>query len=446
MVRCLLIACLVWQVSCAARRAPDPPREAEELRVLVVLDTLRADHTSLCGYGLPTTPTLEALSRAGASFTCSAYSPSAWTVPSHASYFTGLTVPEHHVHFAQGSETRLMPWPEVATVRPLADSFETLAEVFAARGFKTAAISSNPLVSPLTGLHQGFGQVEASRPGHSWLTYRAVAQRAAAWLKRLRPNERGFLFVNFGDAHMPWQPVPPGLDWIEATPMFDPDPRNAFLTSQLPADASTRFLDQRTRLYDYGIHLADQGLKLLMDAIREQGRDRRLRLVVTSDHGEFLGEHRLIDHGVTTYEPTTRVPLLVLSSTGHAPPKLVPRMSALAAHDLVVGEPLSKAAREPTCFQYARREWLGTRLVDGDNLCDWISHWQGDLKWTRRCTKWWRVDLRTDPEELAPVEVAQDALPAQLRVVERDMEGSARLDVTVREDLRDALRAIGYAE
>src|SRR5512138_3439180 len=76
-----------------------PRRPARPNVVFVVLDTVRADHASLCGYERPTTPNLEQLAKLGATFSCDAYAPGSWTLPSHASFFTGVDVATHRVDF-----------------------------------------------------------------------------------------------------------------------------------------------------------------------------------------------------------------------------------------------------------------------------------------------------------------------------------------------------------
>ena len=73
---------------------------SEPTVILVVLDTVRADHLSVCGYSRPTTPFLASLLQKGAHISCGGVSPAAWTVPSHASLFTGVDVPTHHADFA----------------------------------------------------------------------------------------------------------------------------------------------------------------------------------------------------------------------------------------------------------------------------------------------------------------------------------------------------------
>ncbi len=95
-------------------------QKSGETIIFIVVDTLRADRTSLCGYALPTTPTLERLAANGASFTCDAHTPASWTLPSHASFFTGRDVSEHGA--GSGGGPASLPW---GGVTPLGEEFET---------------------------------------------------------------------------------------------------------------------------------------------------------------------------------------------------------------------------------------------------------------------------------------------------------------------------------
>ena len=119
--------------------------------IFVVLDTVRADRTSLCGYEHPTTPTLEKLVELGASYACDSHAPSTWTLPSHASFFTGRELTEHLS--GAGGGTRNMTW---GSVTPLDDRWPTLAEEMTDRGYQTLFLSANPVVSERMGLTRGF--------------------------------------------------------------------------------------------------------------------------------------------------------------------------------------------------------------------------------------------------------------------------------------------------
>lgn len=138
----------------APRRAQAPevvaPPGRPGLVLFVVLDTVRADHTSLCGHDRPTTPFLQALAgQQGWSHTCGLVTPGTWTLPSHASFFTGLLPTEHRL---------------ITKGHPLPPGVPTLAERFAAEGYQTVLLSANPTLNKASGIGRGFEVFESS-PG-----------------------------------------------------------------------------------------------------------------------------------------------------------------------------------------------------------------------------------------------------------------------------------------
>jgi arylsulfatase A-like enzyme len=124
--------------------------------VFIVLNNVRADHLSLCGYERPTSPFLESLAKETA-FTCAAQAPGSWTLPSHASYFTGLQVLEHGAHSLKSGERVSSNTSTLA--RPLALEHSTLAEKMRDQGYQTLMVSANPVLGDATGLSRGFDWV-----------------------------------------------------------------------------------------------------------------------------------------------------------------------------------------------------------------------------------------------------------------------------------------------
>ncbi|MEC8423465.1 MAG: sulfatase-like hydrolase/transferase, partial [Myxococcota bacterium] len=128
----------------AAKRSPTV--------VLAVLDTVRADHVSDCGGSGQSTPVLSELVAAGGVLSCDAVAPGSWTLPSHASFFTGQPIEAHGAHFVPRDANNLLG---AMQVRPLQGA-RTLAEEFRARGYRTIALSGNPVIAESTGLVRGF--------------------------------------------------------------------------------------------------------------------------------------------------------------------------------------------------------------------------------------------------------------------------------------------------
>jgi arylsulfatase A-like enzyme len=311
------------RLSTPAPPAPAPataaPPGAPDV-VVVVLDTVRADHVSAYGYARPTTPHFDALARGGALF-LDATAPSTWSLPSHASLFTGLFPSVHRAH----DEHRFLD-----------AGAPTLAEILGAAGWDTRCFTANAWISDNLGLTRGFAwQDEAWRAGRAGRSFTSmlrlldhlglgvddkggalVASNFEAWLAGRPPDAPpAFAFLNFIEAHFPYHQLPAGYltRFTDASPaalralslrlfaaQFGGDPVD-------PAEAA----EAATAMYDAGVLYADALLGRVAAALERRGSLDRTVLVVLSDHGELLGERGEFGHGQSLYEPVTRVPLLV---------------------------------------------------------------------------------------------------------------------------------------
>ncbi len=292
---------LVFGLLLAACGGPEAPPNV----VLVVLDTVRADHLSCYGYGRPTSPRLAALCER-ADRHAVARSTAPWTLPSHASLFTGKFPFQHH------ADAELVD-AVFNDARPLAPEELTLAEALAAEGYATAAFAANRgYVNERMGLTQGFETfVNERRPGVE------MSKLAHEWVKA-RPAEKPFfLFVNYMDAHRPYNVAPvdgPNEAALPAAPAENPSALLDELYQQIyasdaPPDAA--LLQKAIDAYDRGIAHADRGVGELLDLLEKDGLLDDALVIVTADHGEYLGEHDLVEHSKDVYEPALRVPLIV---------------------------------------------------------------------------------------------------------------------------------------
>jgi len=278
-----------------------PPRITSV--VLVVLDTVRADHTSAYGYSRPTTPRLDALAQQGLLFE-HARAVAPWTLPSHASLFTGRLPHQHGCHWEH---------------RWLADSQETIAETLAAAGFTTFGVTTNPNASSLYHLDQGFASFQETwrlRDRHRGLADSAIANLEIRRFLERRDRERPFfVFVNYSDAHLPYSPPPPN------DRLFGPASERArrlaargdLLQATLTGAESIGPGDGEglAALYDGEVRTADQRLGELLDLLDEFDLAADTVVIVTSDHGEHLGEEGRVDHQLSLDEALLRVPLVV---------------------------------------------------------------------------------------------------------------------------------------
>ena len=417
--------------------------------VLIVLDTVRSDHLSLCGYDRPTSPSLEALRDRGAAWTCDALAPGSWTLPSHASYFTGLTPTEHGAHsLSAGGEALDLSTSE--QVRRLDAAHPTLAETLGARGYQSMAISSNPVISGPSGLIRGFDDaVSGERFGQ--VTSPKLVFRLEARLRRMMDRKTPlFLFLNFADAHQPWSG--PREDWLKPRGELrlhaskEDGAWQRWFRGEMLGTERTRFLSHLTDAYDQGVLDADAGVAKTIALLEDMGWCRSgCRVVITSDHGEFLGEHDLLDHGHYLWQPDVQVPLVYWDSEGAAP-ELPSPVSALVAYHLALDgrlpDPLP-AVSSAAWPHVQRAAWSGGRAFTETSAALWVG--TEKLLWTDGEVA--RYDLADDPQELRPLPADDHrALPHLLElaadVVASEEAGAGDLDP----ELTELLKAAGYLE
>jgi arylsulfatase A-like enzyme len=327
---------------------PLPPADSPNV-LLIVLDTVRADRLSLYGYHRPTTPTLERLAERGIRFD-RARATAPWTLPSHASIFTGR-------------------WPhelDLEWMTPLRKNFPMLAEYLGSHGYATAGfVANSQYCSYATGLGRGFTHYEdytlenLSSLRTSVLVEEAVrtlvmlglrhdtgvlhaiqeflgplfncgARRDAgsinrgllAWLDRRRePRRPFFVFLNYLDTHTPYQ-LPAGAPYrfgqkpqtgVERRVLYDS--WTAIDKLKLPR----RYLTLARDSYDNCLAYLDDQLRKLFDDLQRRGVLDRTWVVITADHGEGLGEHDLFEHGESLYTTEIGVPLVILPPSGSQP-------------------------------------------------------------------------------------------------------------------------------
>ena len=287
--------------------APAPPTPAGPDILVVVIDTLRADHLSLHGYERPTSPRLDALAREGMWFD-RAYAQSGWTLASFASLLTGL-YPHQHLVSRDGCLPDRFGRMAPATV--------TLAEALKAQGYTTAAWMNNTFLAPEFGLQDGFDRYDyegATNDVHR--TGARTVQEGLAWLDGLEEGQRSFLMLHFMEPHLDYAP-PADIHGTFATgtrPAALEYPKNPNPFTMLQQGKIT--LDDAGRaylkaLYDEEILAADRALGQLVDGLKARGRLDNTLLVVTADHGEEFWEHGVFEHGHDLWSELTRVPLVV---------------------------------------------------------------------------------------------------------------------------------------
>lgn len=298
-----------------------PPPDAPDV-LFVVMDTVRAKSVSAYGYERKTTPNFDRLAAEGALFT-DANSPATWSVPGHASLFTGHYPSSHEAHDE--------------TLR-LDDRLPTLAQAMSEKGWQTLCFTANPFIADTYGLTRGFDWSdrawETGEGGRQFafvyrlvdaLGFRAedkggetVVNNLRQWMEA-RPKDAppAFVFVNFLEAHFPFDQLPE-----RHLRAFTDAPRKAL------ADASTtafgvQFGRQLTPeeyagirqplldMYDGGVRYTDELVGEVVELWRERGTLDDTIVVLVADHGEMMGEHGAFGHVTSMYQPDLHVPFAV---------------------------------------------------------------------------------------------------------------------------------------
>lgn len=301
----LAVAALVAAASsaCGPGRRKGPP--APNVLVLV-MDTSRADRFTMHGHPRPTTPRVAELAADGVTF-LDAWAASCWTGPSHATLLTGLR-PEHH-----GYTEGIRAYLESAT--------PTLAEMLRGAGWRTAGFSMNGFVGPDTQLDRGFERFDAlyaDPPAYPMA--REAHRRALAWMEeRKRADERFFVFVNDMEPHTPYTPpdevarrfLPADATESEvASGRAFAFPESLAMVLGL-AKMAPRRLDVVKALYEAELATLDAEVGNLLDGMRRAGILDETLVVITSDHGEHLGERGLYEHSLSLHRTLLHVPLVM---------------------------------------------------------------------------------------------------------------------------------------
>ena len=393
---------------------PSPSADAPNV-LLIVLDTVRADRLSVYGYVRPTAPAIERLARRGIRFD-EALAAAPWTLASHASLFSGR-------------------WPHELGVKwltPLPRTYPSLAEYLGSRGYATAGFVANKLYcSYETGLDRGFTHyedyvLEQLMPLRTaWLVdhflngvvdlgqlvgrkldigpFRPTMQesRLASLFSVVNPRKnardvsRGFLdwlayrpgparpffaFLNFYDAHAPYV-LPGGAEYrfgLKPQKMAD----FVFLVDywqsvdKLMLRPIYRNLAQDC--YDNCVTYLDEQLGQLFDELARRGVLDRTLVIVTSDHGEGLGDHGLFDHGESVYRNEIRVPLLIVPPARDRAQRVVPDTVSLRNLPATIVELVGLQAGAPFTGQSLARLWDGSPsppglVAAGEAICELSS-------------------------------------------------------------------------
>lgn len=443
------------------------PRSADQPNVLViVVDTLRADHLGTYGYGQHTSPNLDAFARDAVRFD-HAFAQASWTRPSFATIMTGRYPSSHRTMFK----------PDV-----LPDAVDTLAESLQGQGYATAGFVTNFNVAPYFNFGQGFDEYHYLEPElvlwandtasrlslysivrlvserflskklkveNYYQDAKVVGRTVDAWLDR-KPDRPFFLFVGYMDPHDPYFAHPYDGTAVARVAMPHPDVSQA---------------GRLTRLYDGEIRYWDQQFGRLIASLKRRGLYDNTLILVTADHGEELGDHGGFWHGTTLYDEQVHIPMIVRLPGGEASGTTVTdwvrhvdiaptilRFTGGRAREGMQGGDLFSAGRRPV---FAEEDHEGNRLVSvrvpgeaGQADYKLVIANEGN---PRGLAPTELFDVEHDPRErqnLAPTE--HDRVAQTREVLERSLRASSQGAVDAQshaldQNATERLRSLGYA-
>ncbi len=391
--------------------------------ILITIDTLRADRLSCYGSETVDTPNIDALAERGVLFE-ETITPVPLTLPGHASILTGLYPEEHGIR--NNGFFRL------------SGEAVTLAEVFKGEGYDTAAFISSSIMNAQFGLDQGFDTYKdlsfdsrANREFSLVISADAVTRKVLSWVNK-NPEGPFFLWIHYFDPHSEYKPPEPYRSMYEH-----------------PYDGEVAFVDSR--------------IGVLMEEFEKRGLLENTLTVVTSDHGEGLGEHGERFHGFFLYDTTMTVPL-IFSGADIPPGKRIGSMVSLLDIAPTIMSYLGMDGKMETSGRdllgsMTRDETIEKRPVYIETMAPAeMMAWSG---LTGLRTAEYKLvsepatelyDLESDPSEMNNIYADSEKIVRKLsKRMSRIREGFSRIstrgssEFSPDEDTRRNLEALGYA-
>lgn len=455
--------------------------------IIITMDTTRRDHLSCYGYNEQTTPNLEGLAKENLIFE-NAYSTSSWTLPAHASLFTGLYPSKHGAYVKEGL------WG----YKVLNEKNITLAEILSQHGYKTAGFIGGYFCSSFFGMSQGFDYYNENlinlfaEFGNFFVTgiYRSlfpvrdifekhgfagkriapqINRSAFKWIKK-NCQAPFFLFLNYFDPHHPYYPLDDSqLRHLSGVPVerggyveWEERLVNKILRRKhaLTGKEKKYLLDR----YDSEIKQMDSAIGELLKLLKELGMYDNCIIIITSDHGESFGEHGLMLHTPAVYEELVKVPLIVKYPKAHnksgrvsAPISLVdimPEVLTVIGMPIpqgVQGVPFSQRRQNVIVERYKDKSWKWTAYPFGErSIC---ALYEGNYKYL------WASDgknelynLSDDPQELNNLLEQMPGIASEMGkklgqwVQSSDKDHPEDKSYKVSREVEEALKALGYLQ
>jgi arylsulfatase A-like enzyme len=263
-----IILLSIYQIQCNKKSSSEPNI------VLIVLDTLRADHLPFYGYEKNTAPFLAEIASRSIIFE-NAYSASSWTAPATASIFTSL------YPFQHGVTTGLMAGKFFKVKQnSIPGKIKTIAEVLKENGYRTYCVADNINICKEQGFKQGFDWFKL-------LPYQLETRtniQLEKWAEVIKAQKKYFLYIHYNDCHLPFHKREPWYEKKESE------------------------MDDMISRYDSEINYVDAKIKKMYELY---GWNKNTLLIITADHGEEFWDHSRFGHGISLYSELIHVPLLI---------------------------------------------------------------------------------------------------------------------------------------
>ena len=411
--------------------------------VLILLDTVRADHLGCYGYHRDTSPTIDSLAAAGTRWTrVQAQSP--WTLPAMATIMTGLTHRAHKAGIWEGLFYGLDP------------ALPLLPEFFRAEGYETAAFFNVLFMSADFGFHRGYGHFdcESSVEEITARNARETVDDVLQWVGERDEGKPLLLVVHFYDPHLTYDPEPP-FDTLFADPAYDGpfDTSWGSKTAVAEVNAGDVAVDSAglvhlTDLYDGEIAFTDRELGRLLEGLRREGIADSALVIVMADHGEEFFDHGGLGHGHTLYQELLNIPLVVSGpgmGAGLVENVLVGQIDILPSLLAWCGMEIPEWA-EGTDILHAAREGrvLPSSIVLTTGGRASVRRSDQKLHWVQSSNASVQFDLLRDPGETSPLDSVDSVLVEKARFYWATPAVGHPRPVSLEDSMIRALRDLGY--
>jgi arylsulfatase A-like enzyme len=297
-VICIIIL-LVVSIGCREKSSEDRINV-----LLILLDTVRADHLHCYGYPRETTPTIDSLAGMGTRW-IQVQAQSSWTLPAMTSIFTGTTERTHRAGLRNGKAFGLSEY------------LETMPVLLKDAGYTTGAFFNVPVMAPSYGFTRGFDYFDCRGCSIETTKAEEVVDSFINWMdNRNRSNASPFFVaLHLFDPHSPYDPPDPFRTMWTDPDYSGPDwPRSTaaeLITGYNSGEIDSTALTHMINSYDGEIAYTDSQLRRVFNYLHEKGHADNTLIILVADHGEEFGEHGGVLHGFQLYQETTRVPLII---------------------------------------------------------------------------------------------------------------------------------------